>query len=335
MPFLKQTFIWLFFIFAVYFGANSMQSSSTFAQGTGFVSIVLALVCLYILYKLIWGSLGRPMRMVVVIAVLLYCAGNFGLLNGGNKVNTPNMIDPSQLSPQELQTAQMEAELFGIAESEVKVPEAQNNSGNNTTAEQTNDGLLGRLKTMIYGEPEQVSMAPLNINPTDYPSTTGHPRVMSGSVLYMNGIYFKLYGIDAPDPGQSCADRYGRAYRCGRKAITWLQNWLNGREVTCHLLGDVVRGWGTGTCFVDGGNYDVAAVVANAGWAVAYTENTNVYVPYEQQAARNKRGLWEGTFYKPWDWRKMMNRKVEIKIKHTSPKTDGDDSKKFDFWGLF
>jgi endonuclease YncB( thermonuclease family) len=111
----------------------------------------------------------------------------------------------------------------------------------------------------------------------------------------------------------------------------WLQNWLGEKEISCRILSKVERGWVTGACFADEGKYDVAAVVVNAGWAVAYTQNTRIYVPYEQQAAEAHRGLWRGEFYKPWDWRKMQNRKVKIKI--NAPKQTNKKSGKF--WGLF
>ena len=47
----------------------------------------------------------------------------------------------------------------------------------------------------------------------------------------------------------------------------------------------------------------------------------SIYVsqtPYEYQARENLRGLWQGQFYKPWDWRVMQTKKPKIKI--TRPK---------------
>ena len=150
----------------------------------------------------------------------------------------------------------------------------------------------------------------------------------------MNNIKIKLFGIDAPDPSQTCSNHRGMGYDCGQEAIIWLQNWLGKREVRCRILSKVERGWATGVCFTDNNQYDIAAVVVNAGWAVAYTRNTKIYVPYEQQAMNAHRGLWGGVFYKPWDWRKMQNRKVEIKIT-PSKSSSGKSGKKFNFWGLF
>ena len=76
-----------------------------------------------------------------------------------------------------------------------------------------------------------------------------------------------------------------------------------------------------GTCSY--GPYDIGAAIVNAGWAVAYTKYTDAYVPYEYQAQQNKRGLWQGQFYKPWDWRKIKQRKATVKIIRPKKKKKG------------
>ena len=62
------------------------------------------------------------------------------------------------------------------------------------------------------------------------------------------------------------------------------------------------------------GPYDIGAALVNAGWAVADTRQTQVYIPYQNQALANKRGLWQGEFYMPWDWEKIQARKANIKV---------------------
>ena len=182
-------------------------------------------------------------------------------------------------------------------------------------------GVVDKLKEFLYGKETTVPLSGHQTSPFDYPSVRGYPRVILGSLLQVNGLYIKLFGIAAPELDQTCADKYGRGYYCGREAVTWLQDWLNNREVVCYVMGNNGTNRTTGVCFVDNNKYDVAAVVTNAGWAVAYTVNTQMYVPYEQQAIKNKRGLWQGSFYKPWDWVKMKNRNVEIVVNTPKPKS--------------
>ena len=89
-----------------------------------------------------------------------------------------------------------------------------------------------------------------------------------------------------------------------------MQNWINGQEVKCHILGNVIKHRATGVCFL--GEYDVAAAIVEAGWAVAYAKNTDVYVPYEKHARKELKGLWNGRFYRPSDWRKMQVQRAKI-----------------------
>lgn len=317
MPFLKKTLLWVFFAFAMYFGGSSIQSTSSFLQGMGFVSVVLALISLYIIYKLFWYQMSNLMTTSIVIAICLYSAYSLGIFNqlSADGIPQEEVSDVDSIS----------AELFGVENIERK--NAENAPQNN--------GMLSALKAWLGVNNNTAEKAYVDINPFDYPAISGYPRVISGSVLKINGLNVKLFGIDAPDVGQTCANNHGQAYYCGHEALTWLQEWIADRPVTCHILGKIERGWATGACFVDDNKYDVAASVVNAGWAVAYAKNTKMYVAYEQQAAENKRGLWQGTFYKPWDWRRIQSRKVKIKINYPTPNVTKTKKKgKFDFWGL-
>ena len=92
-----------------------------------------------------------------------------------------------------------------------------------------------------------------------------------------------------------------------------------GTFVTCRL-GTMVL---DAAIMIVGGNLLAAqgAALVNAGWAVADPKQSAIYVPYEQQARDNGRGLWQGQFYKPWDWREIQSKKPKIKvIKPKQPK---------------
>ncbi len=61
-----------------------------------------------------------------------------------------------------------------------------------------------------------------------------------------------------------------------------------------------------GECFV---NLDGAPVSANglmviAGHAVAYRRYSKDFVAAEAAARAEKRGVWQGEFEMPWDWRR-------------------------------
>ena len=42
------------------------------------------------------------------------------------------------------------------------------------------------------------------------------------------------------------------------------------------------------------------------GWAVAYVRYSDEYTSAEAIAKARERGIWEGYFKMPWEWRKMM-----------------------------
>jgi hypothetical protein len=43
----------------------------------------------------------------------------------------------------------------------------------------------------------------------------------------------------------------------------------------------------------------------SAGWALAYRRYSMDYVAAEDEARKAKRGMWRGTFVKPWEWRAL------------------------------
>ena len=145
-----------------------------------------------------------------------------------------------------------------------------------------------------------------------YPAIYGPTRVLSGDTLVMNGYVIKLYAVAAPDIKQTCAAQDGRGYRCGQQSAMWLSEWLSDNQVECHIVQDSGQGYLIGVCML--GAYDIGAAIVNAGWAVANPAQSKIYEPYQNQAIENRRGMWDGKFYMPWDWYKIQNRKANIQI---------------------
>ena len=48
---------------------------------------------------------------------------------------------------------------------------------------------------------------------------------------------------------------------------------------------------------------DVSQRLVSAGWALAYRRYSTDYVDAEDEARKAKRGMWRGSFMKPWVWR--------------------------------
>lgn len=149
-----------------------------------------------------------------------------------------------------------------------------------------------------------------------YPKISGSITVIHAHVFYINGRYIKLYGVDAPDNDQLCADSAGSSYNCGEVAASWVRNWIDKNIIDCYLLKIDPRGYDLATCIW--GDYDIGAGLVGAGWGLADTRETNIYKPYEAKAKSEASGLWSGTFYLPEDWRDIKRHQNDFTIKRKS-----------------
>jgi endonuclease YncB( thermonuclease family) len=179
-------------------------------------------------------------------------------------------------------------------------------------AKQTNPEVANKLNNIMGSLGIKKKEPQKRISPRDLPSISGQIRIINGDTFEMNGKIIRLYAVDAPESNQSCADRKGRSYRCGQEAAKWLSEWIQDGIISCKIMQQNSKGYIIGPCAY--GQYDIGAALVNVGWAVAYRKISRIYTPYEAQAKENYRGLWQGQFYMPWDWREMQKKKPKIKI---------------------
>lgn len=300
MGFLKKAVFGFAALFFILVGGAGTQSDSVLLQGGGFIGLIIGLVVLYIFAKMAWRAIGCLPSLLVIAAVvffILYAIGAFSDGIGGVGQNVRTFLGQGVQTSQEV-----------IANAEIKMPE--NEGTVNLIGEDQHPILTENMTDMLL--PAKKENKPEAFNPLNYPATTGISRVVSGDTLTLNNRVIKLFGVAAPDISQTCADASGRGYKCGQQAIAWLSSWLADNEIKCHVLGQDDRGVLTAVCML--GPYDIGAALINAGWAVADTRQTQVYVPYQNQALTNKRGLWQGEFYMPWDWEKIQARKANVKV---------------------
>jgi len=129
---------------------------------------------------------------------------------------------------------------------------------------------------------------------------TGQARIVDGDSIEISGTKIRLYGIDAPELDQSCLDRNGATYACGRLAQRHLEKVAKG-DVTCESVETDRYGREVSICFA--GNTDLGASMVSAGWARAYLSYSLRYASEEQAARNARRGLWDGDFDNPWAFR--------------------------------
>lgn len=126
---------------------------------------------------------------------------------------------------------------------------------------------------------------------------SGTPTVIDGETLEIGGKRFRLWGIDAPDPRQTCTIGK-RTYNCGRISTTALMDLVAGVQVNCRPLANSP---GVARCYA--GGYELSEGMVHTGWAMAMPRNHARFAPIEKKAAAKRRGLWQGNFVMPWDWR--------------------------------
>ena len=160
------------------------------------------------------------------------------------------------------------------------------------------NGAMAKFSTLLVAAAVAALMLPVNPAHAD---VTGKPRVISGDEIEVAGQRFRLWGVDAPEPGQSCVAK-GRVFDCGRISTTALMDLTAGVDVTCKPRPDRIAGAVLATCFAAG--YDIAKGMVHTGWALAFPQSGTVYAAVEGAARKAGRGLWRGAFVRPWDWRR-------------------------------
>lgn len=74
-----------------------------------------------------------------------------------------------------------------------------------------------------------------------------------------------------------------------------------GVEIRCVPRASSIGGIRHATCHANG--YDLAEGMVHTGWAMAMPRDGGKYLRIEGQAERARRGLWQGKFMRPWNWR--------------------------------
>ena len=306
MGFLKKAFVSITAILLIFSGSMGVGSSNIILQIGAFIGIIVGLVILYIFIKMAWRAMGCLPAILIMSALAFFVMYAIGAVSDGMN-NIPENI--KEFLGQNIQTSEQ------LIESEEKVvdekPQVEENGVINLIDDDNHELFKGSLKDKILPKTKTV-VKTTHFDPMKYPAIYGPTRVLSGDTLVMNGYVIKLYAVAAPDIKQTCAAQDGRGYRCGQQSAIWLSEWLSDNQVECHIVQDSGQGYLIGVCML--GAYDIGAAIINAGWAVANPAQSKIYEPYQNQAIENRRGMWDGKFYMPWDWYKIQNRKANIQI---------------------
>ena len=136
-------------------------------------------------------------------------------------------------------------------------------------------------------------------------------HVIDGDSLTMRQggeqIVIRLTGLDAVEYTQDCGRADGSRWPCGHEARSALEKLAGPGPLHCELAAKDAYHRTLASCrtrpFPDG--VDIGAEMVRQGWAVA-TNGTYLVEEGDAQAAR--RGIWQGGFARPGDWRAAHQR---------------------------
>jgi endonuclease YncB( thermonuclease family) len=131
----------------------------------------------------------------------------------------------------------------------------------------------------------------------------GQAWVVDGDSLRIAGVAIRLEGIDAPEWDQSCTDSEGRSWLCGRAASRQLRDRIRGQALTCRPRARDRYGRVVAICALADGS-DVNAWLVRQGLAVA-SGYSALYASEEAAARDERRGIWQGAFTPPSEWRQL------------------------------
>ncbi|HMF26674.1 MAG TPA: thermonuclease family protein [Pseudolabrys sp.] len=132
----------------------------------------------------------------------------------------------------------------------------------------------------------------------------GKAKVLDGDTIEISGRLIRLFGIDAPENGQTCTIKR-KPFRCDQAATSALVDKIGARVVECEPKDLNIYNRTVSVCFVDGEN--INAWMVARGWALAYRQYSTDYVPQEERASKAKLGMWQGEFEAPWNWRQKIS----------------------------
>lgn len=122
--------------------------------------------------------------------------------------------------------------------------------------------------------------------------------VIDGDTVRYNEVVLHLWGIDAPEKAQTCAD----GWQAGKMAAEYLAGLIQNRSLACDLKpSSATPGQTFGLCKVDG--QDLGAAMVEAGMAWSYTPQTKDYTVQESNAMSAVLGVHANDCMKAWEWR--------------------------------
>ena len=129
----------------------------------------------------------------------------------------------------------------------------------------------------------------------------GNANVIDGDTIHINKNKIRLHAIDAPEINQTC-NKNSKVWNCGVESTKFLKELIGNNKIECITKGKDRYNRFIGICYKD--NLDLNSAMVQNGWAIAYRYYSKDYVKEEEEAKRDKKGIWIGDFEEPYLFRK-------------------------------
>ncbi len=133
---------------------------------------------------------------------------------------------------------------------------------------------------------------------------------IDGDTLRSGDVEMRLYGIDAPELDQTCTLPDNREWACGREAQSRLRALIGRYAVDCTPRAKDKFGRVVAVCRTSKVP-DLGEALVREGLAINLGgggRGEGPYVDAEIEAQAAKRGIWQGSFEQPWEWREQHPR---------------------------
>ena len=140
----------------------------------------------------------------------------------------------------------------------------------------------------------------------------GLAKVIDGDTIKIGAKKIRLFGIDAPEKNQICKKKFlsfsfvnfQKNYNCGQISTNNLKKKIGKEKIKClYKSRDRYKRY-LGTCYIK--KVDLNKWMVENGYALAYIKYSRKYELQEKFARENKMGVWQGSFLRPEEWRRIM-----------------------------
>ncbi|XDA97542.1 thermonuclease family protein [Sulfitobacter sp. LCG007] len=142
--------------------------------------------------------------------------------------------------------------------------------------------------------------------PLSADTIVGTIRVIDGDTIDIGKTRIRIFGIDAPETDQQCADGQGAIWECGAWVNAQVRARFEGRRAACTPLERDRYGRLVARCRVSG--EDMGERIVSEGLAFAYRQYSMDYDLTEKAAAAGGRGLHTSRVQTPAEYRRSQVR---------------------------